>query len=304
MSKFEVNQHNLNSSIPLVACNGNVSNVNPMGVATIKKDYYVANTGSTTVSHYNKKGIFLNNITTTAPPTALVATGCNLFANYSLIVVTNGGTIEGYNANVNVAATVAIVTAPVVVAGVYTGVAIHKNKLFAVNFAAGVVEVYDNTFTLLYTFTDADLVAAGYAPYNIALYGKHAYVTFAKPDLTSFADGIGSGFVDTFKQDGTHMKRLINNDPLNAPYGLLFSKCGKFLYVANNGDGKINVFAREDGCFIQPMHDCYGNIFQLGGLRGIHETCDGIAVVAAINDEASGLLAILKDCKECCSKSH
>jgi len=306
MSKFEFNQHNLNSSIPLVACNTNATNVNPMGVATIKKDFYVANnTSDNYISHYNKKGIFLNNITASLPPTGLVSTGCHLFGNYSLIAVTAGptGTIEGFNPNVNPNATVVAQTGAT--GSIYTGVAIHKNKLFVANFGLGQVEVYDNTFNLITTFTDANLTAIGYHPYNVAVYCKHVYVTFAKFNGTDThaVYGIGNGYVDTFKLDGTHMKRLINNEPLNAPYGIIFSKCGKFLIIGNAGDGKINVFSREEGCFIHPFHDCYGNILQIGELRGIADTCHGIAVVSALNDTESGLLALLKDCKECSKSS-
>lgn len=300
MSKFEVNQYNLNSSVGLVAPNSNAANLNPMGVAADKKNIYVANTQGTTVSHYNKKGIFLNNIVPTLPPTAVVITGCNLFANYSLIVVTNGGTIEGFNATVDpVNTTVAVTTAN----AIYTGAAIYKNNLYVANFASGNIEVYSNTFTLLYTFTDANLTAIGYNPYNLAIDCKRVYVTFAKADGVDAVYGIGNGYVDTFKLDGTHMKRLINNDPLNAPYGIAFSKCGQFVFIGNNGDGKINIFSHKEGCFIAPFYDCFGNVFQAGGLRGIATTCQGILINVAINDEASGLLALLKECNQCSKSS-
>lgn len=297
MSKFEVTQHNLNSSIPLVACNVNSSNINPMSIAVIKKDYWVANNGSTTISHYNKKGVFINNVITTAPPTALVATNHSFFG-YTLLVVTNAGTLEGYNPSVNLTNTVIIPGTSV--GAVYTGIAINKNNLFLANFASGFVEIYDQTFTLLSSFTDVNLTAIGYAPYNITIHCKHIYVAFAKVDGLDATVGIGLGFVDKFKLDGTHLKRLINNDPLNAPYGLLVSPCGKYLYVGNHGDGKINIFDREDGCFIGVLRDCYHNEFQLGGLWALAYHCNDIAVVAGINEEISGLLAILKNCEKSC----
>ncbi len=301
MSNFEVNQHNLNSDIGLVACNTNVNNKHPMGVAVIKKDYWVANFGASNVSHYNKKGIFLNSValaTVGAAPMGITATCSNYFGNYSLLVSTNLGTIEGYNANVDPLNTVAALTT---VGAIYTGLAIRKNRLYATNFATGNVEIYDNTFTLVSTFTDANLTAAGYAPYNVAVHGKHVYVAFARNDTDVAIAGVGFGYVNKYKLDGTHMTRLINNDPLNLPYGLLFSECGKYLYVANHGDGKINVFDREDGCFIHSFHDCYHNIFQLGFIYGLADHPDGIAVTAAINGE-NGLLAVLKSCK--CESSH
>jgi len=298
MSRFEVSQYNLNSNIPLVACNTNASNVNPTGVTSVKKDFWVANTGSSTLSHYNKKGIFLNNVTSTGPPTGIVSNCSTYFNNYSLITVTNNGLIEGYNANVNAGATVVAVNNPT---AIYTGVAIHKNKLYVANFSptGPAVEVYDNTFTLLSTFTDPNLTAIGYAPYNVVIDCKHVYVAFAKADGIDAVAGIGLGFVDRFKLDGTHLHRFINNDPLNAPYGLLFSECGKFLYVANRGDGKINIFSQKDGCFIKSLKDCHDNEFQLGGITGIAEYHKDIVVVAGINQENSGLLALLKECEQC-----
>jgi uncharacterized protein (TIGR03118 family) len=297
MSKFEVTQHNLNSSIPLVACDVNPSNINPMSIATIKTDYWIANNGSTTISHYNKKGVFLNDVITTAPPTALVAAN-HSFIGYTLFVVTNAGTLEGYQPSINLTNTVIIPGTSV--GAVYTGIAIHKNNLFLTNFASGFVEIYDQTYTLIGSFTDPNLTAIGYAPYNVTVYGNRIYVAFAKVDGLDATVGLGLGFVDKFKLDGSHMKRLINNDPLNAPYGLLVSPCGKYLYVGNHGDGKINIFDREDGCFISVLKDCYHNDFQLGGLWALHYQCNDIAVVAGINEENSGLLAILKNCEKSC----
>src|SRR5215469_13347352 len=81
--------------------------------------------------------------------------------------------------------------------------------LYATNFRAATVDVYDSHFNLVTAlapgaFSDPDL-PMGYAPFNVAVLGGKVYVTYAKQDALKHDDvsGTNSGFVDVFNLDGT-----------------------------------------------------------------------------------------------------
>ena len=86
---------------------------------------------------------------------------------------------------------------------------------------------------------------------------------------------------------------------MNAPWALLFSKCDKFLYVGNFGDGRINVFDLYTGWFIKPLKDCHGNIISIDGLWGLVWNNEAIGFAAGIDDEMNGLIGELIPCS-CC----
>ena len=98
---------------------------------------------------------------------------------------------------------------------VYKGLAIGSNAgasfLYAANFRAGDIEMYDSSFNLVNTFTDPG-VAAGYAPFNVQTLGGSLYVTFALQDAAKHDDvaGPGNGYVDVFNLDGTFNRRLVS----------------------------------------------------------------------------------------------
>jgi uncharacterized protein (TIGR03118 family) len=132
---------------------------------------------------------------------------------------------------------------------------INSGTLYATNFHAGDVEMYNSTFGLVKTFTDPTL-PAGYAPFGARVLDGKLYVTFALQDAANHDDmaGAGHGFVDTFDLSGGSMTRLISMGALNSPWGLEIapSTFGKFagdLLVGNFGDGMINAFDATTGVF-------------------------------------------------------
>jgi uncharacterized protein (TIGR03118 family) len=267
----------------------------------------VANAGSSTIDHYSKKGAFVFQVNTVAQsvPTGLVANcSSSKFLGASLITVTLGGTIEYYKPATSLSSTI-VVSNPH--AGVFTGAAISKNNFFVANFGNFTVDIYDSNLVYVSSFSDPALTAIGYAPYNVYVNCKHIYVAFAKNVQNDAVDGAGLGFIDRFDLSGNKLKRIINNGPLNAPWGMILSPCEKYLLVGNNGsqDGRINVF---DICncydFVTPILDCNGNPISNTGLWGItYSHCGTLLGCAGINQENSGLIFALEDCCESSSSS-
>jgi uncharacterized protein (TIGR03118 family) len=140
----------------------------------------------------------------------------------------------------------------------YTGLAITNrptgNLLYAADLANNVVDVYDGTFTLVNSFTDATL-PAGYAPFGIADINGLVYVAFAQ------ADEAPGGYIDVFQEDGTFVKTLAHGAPLNQPWGFAvappnFGKLSNALLVSNNTNtGTINGFNLQTGEFVGTVKD-------------------------------------------------
>lgn len=246
--------------------------------------YWVANNGSNTLGKYTSRGELLYTVDVTGGlPTGLVKNYTDFFGNYKLITVTENGTIEGYSL-INPIATVIVVSNP---GAIYTGVSLTKKRLYVCNFASGYVEIYDRNFTFLGQFTDDALANSGYAPYNVAVHGKYVYVTYARQDASKTVafPGIGFGYVDKFSRTGELLFRFINREPLNAPWGLMFSECGNCLYVGNNGDGRINIFDTCEGFFIKPLSDVHGNPIEIGNLWGLALGRCGIIATSGMDNE-------------------
>src|SRR6266566_4365653 len=128
-------------------------------------------------------------------------TGSSLF-----IFATESGTISGWNPKVDPASSVIAVDNSSNGA-VYKGLAIGSNHdgtfLFAANFHNGTVDVFDQNFEPVNSFTDRHL-PQGYAPFNVQVLDGHLFVTFALQDADKHDDvaGAGHGFVDEFDLKG------------------------------------------------------------------------------------------------------
>jgi uncharacterized protein (TIGR03118 family) len=92
--------------------------------------------------------------------------------------------------------------------------------LYAANFMAGRIDVWDTTFTLVnMPFNDPGLPAS-YSPFNIQAIGSWLFVMYAKVG----SDGneihqVGLGLVDVFNPDGSFVKRFATGGTLNSPWG-------------------------------------------------------------------------------------
>ena len=155
---------------------------------------------------------------------------------------------------------------------VYTGLAISNkvsgNRLFAADVVNNKVDVYDTTFTLVSSFTDSGL-PAGFAPFGIQDINGVVYVAFAS------ATGGPGGFIDTFDENGTLLKRLIQGGVLNQPWGITiapanFGPLSNALLISNNtNSGTINAFNALTGQFVGMVKDTNGKAIHIDQLWGI-----------------------------------
>lgn len=162
----------------------------------------------------------------------------------------------------------------------FTGLAIGAsgghNFIYAANFGASKIDVWDTTFAhVAMSFKDPTL-PIGYSPYNIQAVGDWLFVMYAKLGADGHGvAGAGEGFVSVFNTDGSFVKRFASRGTLNIPWGVTMAP-GSFLedqdmsgakdlgnstdnkrdnqkdpviLVGNFGDGHINVFT-EDGKFL------------------------------------------------------
>lgn len=309
----KVTKHYINSNVQYINDDWfNPETLNSWGIVALQEDpccpanvYWVANNGSNTLCKYFRSGQLLEkSVVKGGSPTGLVDNYTKFYRNYKLITVTLNGTIEGLKVDSNnkAAASTEIIIENKTEVKKYTGVDLNKQRLYVCDFLNGVIEMYDNDFNFIKNFTDDALVQSGYHPYNVAVDGKYVYVTFAKKNRGKDCaePGIGYGYVDIFSRDGSLLYRFISRDPLNAPWGLTFSECGKYLYVGNHGDGKINIF---DSCtkeFIGPVMDKNCNPVQIGGLWGITLNLNRLIFASGIDGSdncglnASGLIGYLR----------
>jgi uncharacterized protein (TIGR03118 family) len=173
----------------------------------------------------------------------------------------------------------------------YTGLALAKNGLdsflFAANFKAHRIEVWNNAFSPVSTpwwaFRDL-LIPHDYSPFNIQAVDGKLYVMYAKVG----ADGDevkhpGFGFVDIYNPDGTLFDRFIQHGQLNAPWGVAHAPAGflgdmdidddhhgsadaddDVILVGNFGDGRINAYSRH-GKFLGQLRQ-HGKPIEIEGL--------------------------------------
>lgn len=181
------------------------------------------------------------------------------------------------------------------------------NFLYATNFHASDVEIYDKNFNLVKTFTDPN-VDLNFAPLGIQNIGGKLFVTFALqklPDKHDDQSGPGNGFVDVFETDGTLIRRFASNGTLNSPWGLAlapegFGKFSHHLLVGNFGDGPINAFETE-GAFVGQLIDPEGNSLTINGLWALQfgngakngGSRDKLFFTAGIADELHGLFGFI-----------
>jgi uncharacterized protein (TIGR03118 family) len=232
-------------------------------------------------------------------------TGSSVF-----IFATEDGTISGWNPNVDAGSSVLAVDNSNGGAGaVYKGLAIAQTddgaRLFAANFRNGTVDVFDQNFTQVDSFTDRHL-PAGYAPFNVQVLDNHLFVTFALQDADKHDDvaGKGHGFVDEFDLDGQLLHRVASRGPLDSPWGLAIAPAdfGKFsndLLVGNFGDGTINVFDPKSDHFLGKLLDANGKPIAIGDLwalipgNGAASDPSKIYFTAGVQNEAHGLFGTL-----------
>src|SRR5438094_6993618 len=211
-------QTNLVSDVPGMAQMTDPNLVNPWGMALgLNSGIWISDNGSGKATTYDGKGQPLpsgsplvvaipahgggmsspTGVATNATAGFVILAG-GKSAPSSEIFATENGTIEGWNSSVD--PTQAVIAVDNSAAGaIYKGLAIGFNEsgafLFATNFHAGTVDVFDSNFqpvSFPAGFRDSK-IPVGYAPFGIASINSHLYVTYALQDYDKEDDVPGAG---------------------------------------------------------------------------------------------------------------
>jgi uncharacterized protein (TIGR03118 family) len=234
------------------------------------------------------------------------------------LFATEDGTIAGWNGAVD--QTHAVVTVDRSAAGaVYKGLAIGTAAagpvLYAANFHAGTIDVFDQNFqpiSLAGSFTDPALPPPpigqpGFAPFGIQNIRGQLYVTYALQDAAQQDDvaGAGNGFVDIFDLEGRFQQRFASQGPLNSPWGVAlaphdFGPFSGAVLVGNFRDGRITAFNPNSGAVLGQLADRQGIPLTIDGLWALAFGDDRLAgkhnelfFTAGPNDEADGLFGTI-----------
>jgi len=195
---------------------------------------------------------------------------------------------------------------------VYKGLAFATsakgNFLYATNFRAGTIDVFDGSFKSVQldngAFTDPEL-PPNYAPFGIRNIDGDLFVTFALQNAEKHDDvaGPGNGFVDVFDAGGHLLRRFAAGGTLNSPWGLArapfgFGPFSGAILVGDFGDGRINAFD-DAGNLLGQLQDRDGQPIVIDGLWSLtfggaaNSDADTLYVTAGPNDEKDGLFAAI-----------
>ena len=324
-------QTNLTSNLPGLAKFTDPNLTNPWGISSAPGGpFWISDNGSGKSTLYDNHGAPQSLVVTIPSPTRGTTgtpTGTVFNGDTTAFIVSKkgvsgasiflfdseDGTISGWNQSVD--ATHAVLAVNNSSSGaVYKGLAIGTNSsgtfLYATNFHAGTIDVFDKKFApakLPGSFTDPYL-PKGYAPFGIQNIAGKLYVTYAKQNAQKNGDvpGLGHGFVDVFDTNGHLIKHLVSQGQLDSPWGLALagSSFGKFshdLLVGNFGNGHINAFDPNTGAFLGQLTNQQGQpividglwslLFGLGGQAG---NPNQLFFTAGIHQEADGLFGMIQ----------
>ena len=158
----------------------------------------------------------------------------------------------------------------------YKGLAIvsSSHKIYATDFHNNMVDVFDNSFTKVSSFTD-NTIPTGYGAFGIQNINDTLYVTFArqKYDKGDDSSGLGIGFVDRFTAAGALIGRFASNGNLNSPWGIALAPAswGQFanaILIGNFGDGAITAYS-QSGTMIGQLMSSSTSTIHIPGLWAI-----------------------------------
>jgi uncharacterized protein (TIGR03118 family) len=228
------------------------------------------------------------------------------------LFATEDGTISGWNPNVDPTRAVIAVDRSTATDGtgdvgaVYKGLTLVSTAngkfLYASNFRLGRVDVFDNHFNLVNSFTDPSL-PAGFAPFGIHNIGGNLFVTFAKQDADKHDDVArpANGFVDEFAPSGDLIRQFANRGQLDSPWAVTlapatFGVFGGDILVGNFGNGRINAYDPLTGEHLGQLSDATGGPIEISGLWGLRFAPatpgagpNTLFFTAGLNQEADGL---------------
>jgi len=306
-------RHNLISDLPGEGERRDTNLANPWGIAaSATGPFWVADnkTGVSTVYSTDGKGFPADNPlivkipaaaggTDPAAPTGIVFNSTSSFAAAPgkpglFIFATEDGTLSAWNPTVD--PTNAILRADNSQSGaIYKGLAIGNNGsldlLYATNFNAGSVDVFDTNFTHVPVpggFSDPTL-PAGYAPFGIRNINGKLYVTYALQDADKEDDvrGPGNGYVNVFDMNGFLIRRLITRGNLNSPWGIAlapanFGDLSGALLIGNFGDGTIFGYDPATGAQLGQVLEPSGKPVVIQGLWALQFGNGGLGGEASV----------------------
>ena len=305
--------HNLVSDLANTADHQDPNLVNPWGNGFGASPFWIGNNGTGTATLYGGTGAAIplvvtipqaGNAGTAGPVTGAIfntfGSNANAFdvqagkpANF--IFCSEDGVISGWNGGVS-GTKASILFDNSKSGAVYTGCALGGTAaapyLFAANFNAGTVDVYDGNLNLNPApYTQSTLpqpysasssfsnpaIPAGFAPFNVQNINGTLFVTYAKQDAQKHTNvgGPGNGYVATFNLNGSLIANLVSQGPLNSPWGMAiapseFGPFGGALLVGNFTDGKINAFNATTGAMLGTLDDTTGNPIAIPGLWSLN----------------------------------
>jgi uncharacterized protein (TIGR03118 family) len=326
-------QTNLVSDIPGMARTTDPNLVNPWGMTLgTNSGLWISDNGSGKATTYDGTGQPIPSgsalvVTIPAPgggnsaPTGVATNATDGFIISATghsgpsreLFATEDGTIAGWNSDVN--PTQAVIAVDNSADGaVYKGLAIGFTEsgafLFATNFRAGTVDVFDSKFQRVHAhgrFKDPHL-PPGYAPFGIAAINARLYVTYALQNTAKKDDvaGAGHGFIDIFDTEGRLVTRFVSQGQLNSPWGMAwapfegFGRFGNALFVGNFGNGRVNAFDFDSGERLGTVSDAGGTPIHIPGIWALQfglgvarASSSTLFFTAGIDDERHGLFGTL-----------
>ena len=283
--------HNLVSDLPNIADHQDAHLVNPWGIGfSGTSPFWIGNNGTGTSTLYDGTGTAVSLVVTIPGPggtgqgavTGVIQNPTQLFLSSgkpsSFIFCTEDGVIAGWAPAVNATAAQVLVdnskSNAVYKACVMAGPTTAP-QIYATNFNAGTVDVFDGSFNPVKSataFVDP-AVPAGFAPFGIVLLNGNLYVSYAKQDSAKKEDvgGVGNGYVSVFDLSGNLMTHLVSQGPLNSPWGMAiapatFGTFANMLLVGNFRDGAINAFDPVKGTAMGALNDTTGKAISIPGL--------------------------------------
>jgi uncharacterized protein (TIGR03118 family) len=294
--------HNLVSDLANTADYQDPNLVNPWGNGFGASPFWIGNNGTGTSTLYTGTGAAIplvvtipqaGNAGTDGPVTGVIfntfGSNANAFdvqagdpANF--IFCSEDGVISGWNKSVS-GTKASILYDNSKSGAVYTGCAVGGTAaapyIFAANFNAGTVDVYDGNLNLNPAAYNKSFlnptIPAGFAPYNVQNINGTLFVAYAQQNAQKNASvgGAGSGYVATFNLNGSLIANLISQGALNSPWGLAIAPAnfGPFagaLLVGNFTDGWINAFNATTGAMLGTLDDVTGSPIAIPGLWSLN----------------------------------
>jgi uncharacterized protein (TIGR03118 family) len=311
------------------------STVNAWGIAAFNGMFWVADAGTGKISIFDGKGvpatgkvasgaIDLGEGITGIAVSGLASDDMTSFqlhtsgmcAAAQLIVASEDGKLFGLNPDINPTGGFVVVDRSDVKAS-YKGVAVlpafaatqgmpgqvtRGPMVLAADFHNARIDVFDASFSRVETPSlVVPSMPAGFAPFNVMVFGSTIYVAYAMQDADKADEvaGKGLGFIAAFDMSGK-LLGTAKGDQLNAPWGMVmaprFAPFPDALLVGNFGDGAITAIDPTQLTVLGQLMDKTGKPAMVDGLWGLalgttvtNAVPDGVYFTAGPDDEMHGL---------------